>query len=84
MFKTAQLFSVHLLLSKDHSFNQILKLKSNFSDRKSPPISTLSDWSQDSAASSYRSRPKSNNEGKQNIVIKTFLTVSDAVQEIAL
>ena len=56
----------------------------NFSDRKSPPISTLSDWSQDSAASSYRSRPKSNNEGKQNIVIKTFLTVSDAVQEIAL
>ena len=62
-------------------------MKSNFSDRKSPPISTLSDWSQDSAASSYRSRPKSNNEGKQNIVIKTFLTASYAwlaVQGIAL
>ena len=84
MFETAQP-SVSYFLKARH---QILMLfsynESNFTDRKSPPISTLSDWSQDSAASSYRSRPKSNNEGKQNIVIKTLLTASYALLAVAV
>jgi hypothetical protein len=82
MFKTAHP-SVSYLLKARHLIKYkscFHIMKSNFSDRKSPPISTLSDWSQDSAASSYRSRPKSNNEGKQNIVIK-HLTASARSKE---